>query len=381
MAKSNKASRKPVKPRPPRWVPRFQHGAPAAIFLLYAILWKAAPAMVPHLAQEDSWIEWLTVAVSGSASVAFALLASKRGFREGWFAWGLALFCFLVVGEELSWGQRLVGFVPPEIFLQKNYQEEANFHNLFNRDLGPKWMLVSLLAGWGLLLPVLRRAGAEKLFERWRVIEPPIALAPWFILSLVLLENYPLEMTAEYVELLAGVLFFVTAIPMLEPGRKTYLAVAVPFVAVTVAASYQTLQDTFGSKQKLACAVAETQALTAAIEGGAGLPQLFVRRSSDVRVYTAIGREYLKAEIVKALDSVTCDEVSKNPNRRLYALDPWGQPYWIYYERGEDRGSGTALFYSFGPNRRYDSPKGSIVGTDDIGSRSRPLRLETGLPE
>ena len=86
-------------------------------------------------------------------------------------------------------------------------------------------------------------------------------------------------------------------------------------------------------------------------------------------------------DIVKALDSVTCEGVSTNPNRRLFALDPWGQPYWIYYERSADKTSGTALFYSFGPNRRYDSPQGSIEGTDDIGTRSRPLSRDTHLPE
>jgi len=381
MAKSNKTSRKPVTPRPPRWVPWCQHGAPAAVFLVYVILWKAAPELVPQLGQEDSWIEWLTVAAFGSASVAFALVGMKRGWRDGWFAWGLALFCFLVAGEELSWGQRLVGFVPPEVFLQKNYQEEANFHNIFNKEMGPKWMLVFVLAGWGLLLPVLRRAGAEKLLERWRVIEPPIVLAPWFILDLVLLQYYPLEMTAEYNELIAGVLFLVTALPMLEFSRRTFLAVIAPLVAVAMAASYQVLQDVFGSPQKLACAEAETRALTAAIEGGASLPGLFVRRSIDFRVHSAIGREYLKAEIVQALDSVACEAVSTDPNRRRYALDPWGQPYWIYYERSGDRKSGTTLIYSFGPNRRYDSPEGAIAGTDDVGTRSRPLRLDTHLPE
>ncbi len=381
MAKSNKPSKRPRPPRPPRWVTWFQHAAPAAILLLYVILWKTSPESIPHLAQEDSWIEWLSVAAFGSASIAFALVGMKRGRRDGWFAWGLALFCFLVAGEEISWGQRLVGFVPPEVFLQKNYQEEANFHNIFNQQMGPKWMVVFVLAGWGLLLPVMRLAGAERLLERLRVIEPPIVLAPWFIFSLVLLQEYPLEMTAEYVELIGGLLFLVTAIPMLELSRRTTLAVGAPFVAVAVAASYLLLQDTFGSPQKLACAEAETRALTAAFESGASLPGLFVRRSNDFRVHSAIGMEFLEAEIVQALDSVTCEGVSKNPNRRRYALDPWGQPYWIYFKRGANRETGTALFYSFGPNRRYDSPEGSIDGTDDVGARSRPLKRDTGLPE
>jgi len=381
VAKSKKPSRMPVPPRTPRWVTWFQHGAPAAVFLLFGILWATAPKLVPHLAQEDSWIEWLTVAAFGSACVGFVLVGLKRGLRDGWFAWGLALFCFLVAGEEVSWGQRLVGFVPPQVFLEKNYQEEANFHNLFNQQMGPKWMLVVLLAGWGLLLPVLRRTVAGSLFERWRVIDPPIVLAPWFILGLVLNDQYPLEMTGEYVELIAGLLFLATAIPMIDLGRRAYLVLVAPLVAVAVAASYQNLQDIFGSEQKRACAEAEARALTAAIEGGAGLRPLFEHRAVDYRVHTAIQRGYLKAEIVEAFDSVACEGVSNDPNRRLFVLDPWGQPYWIFYERSADRDSGTALIYGFGPNRRYDSPHGKIEGTDDIGTRSRPLSLDTGLPE
>jgi len=359
----------------------FQHGAPAAIFLLYLFLWKTSPERVPQLGQEDSWIEWLTVAAFGSAGAAFALVGLKRGWRDGWFAWGLALFCFVVAGEEISWGQRLVGFVPPEVFLQKNYQEEANLHNIFNDQMGPKWMLVFVLAGWGLLLPVMKLAGAKTLLEQLRVIEPPIVLAPWFLVSLVLLQHYPLEMTAEYVELIGGLLFLATAIPLVERSRWAALAVIVPLVGAAAAAAYPALEAAFGSPNKLECAEAETRALTAAIEGGASLPGLFVRRSSDYRVHTSIEAGFLKREIVQSLDSVACEGVSKNPNRRRYALDPWGQPYWLYYVRGADRKSGTALFYSFGPNRRYDSPAGRLDGTDDVGSRSRPLMLDTHLPE
>jgi len=271
--------------------------------------------------------------------------------------------------------------VPPEVFLERNYQEEANFHNIFNQEMGPKWMLIFVLAGWGLIVPVLRLGGAGKLADRLKVIDPPIVLAPWFILALALLQDYPFEMTAEYVELIAGVLFLVTAIPLLELNRRTVLALAAPLVAVGAAASYQVLQDSFGSPQKLACALAETRAFVVAIENGAGQQGLFTRRSIDFRVYTTIQRSYLNADIVKALDSVACEGVSTNPNRRLFALDPWGQPYWIYYERSADKTSGTALFYSFGPNRRYDSPQGTIEGTDDIGTRSRPLMLDTHLPE
>lgn len=376
-----KSPKRPQRSVTPRWVPWLQHLAPASIFVLYLILWKISPDAIPHLAQEDSWIEWLTVIAFGSASVGFALVGAKRGWRDGWFAWGLALFCFVVAGEEISWGQRLFSFVPPEVFLQKNYQEEANFHNFFNREMGPKWMLVVVLAGWGLLLPVLRKGGAGNLLERLRVIEPPIVLAPWVVFALVLLEEYPFEMTAEYVELIAGMLFLVTAIPLLQPGRKTYLALGAPLVAVALAGLYLNLQGVLGSEGRHACAVAETRALAAAVDGGASLPRLIAKRSIDYRVHTTIQMGFLEPEIVASLDAVACEGVSTNPNRRRYALDPWGQPYWMYYERGAGSESGTALFYSFGPNRRYDSPRGRIDGTDDVGARSQPLKLDSRVPE
>jgi hypothetical protein len=380
MPDSKNAQPRRAAPRSPRWMPWVQHALPGSVFVLYWILWQTAPEWVPRLGQEDSWIEWATVAAFGSASVAFALIGLKRGFRDGWFAWGLALFCFLVAGEEVSWGQRLVGFVPPEIFLEKNYQEESNIHNLLAQFVEQSWMVIFLLATWGVLFPILRLA-ARKVFESLRVIEPPIALVPWSILGIILLRVYPLEMTAEYVELITGLLFLATAIPMLELSRRTYVALGVPVVAAIAAASYQNLQDTFGSPQKLACAEAETKALASAIEGGAGLPRLFGRRLVDIRVHTLIQDGYLKPEIIKSLDAVACEGVSKDPNRRRFALDPWGQPYWMYYERDRDGGSGTALFYSFGENRRYDSSGGKIEGTDDVGARSRPLSLATGLPE
>ncbi len=89
------------------------------------------------------------------------------------------------------------------------------------------------------------------------VIEPPIALAVWSVLGIILLRQYPLEMTAEYVELATGMIFLATAVPLLELSRRTYLALGLPAVVIFAAASYQNLQDTFGSPQKLACAEAD----------------------------------------------------------------------------------------------------------------------------
>jgi len=42
----------------------------------------------------------------------------------------IGLFFFLCFGEEISWGQRILGFETPESMKQLNVQEEANLHNM-----------------------------------------------------------------------------------------------------------------------------------------------------------------------------------------------------------------------------------------------------------
>lgn len=43
---------------------------------------------------------------------------------------GLALLFFFGAGEEISWGQRILGFQTPETLSEVNRQEEFNLHNL-----------------------------------------------------------------------------------------------------------------------------------------------------------------------------------------------------------------------------------------------------------
>lgn len=83
---------------------------------------------------EDGFIEWMTV-----LAVLIMLVTSTRrfinlsGHRSKLFLMILAAFtflCFFVAGEELSWGQRLLGRKSSEFFARYNSQKETNFHNL-----------------------------------------------------------------------------------------------------------------------------------------------------------------------------------------------------------------------------------------------------------
>ncbi len=86
------------------------------------------------LLQEDGVIEWAQFACFVAAAVAAAGVARFR-FRAGhrWQAvlfTGLALAMLLATGEEVSWGQRIVGLETPEVFRASNKQQEISLHNI-----------------------------------------------------------------------------------------------------------------------------------------------------------------------------------------------------------------------------------------------------------
>jgi hypothetical protein len=82
---------------------------------------------------EDGLAEWLQFLAYAGATL-FAVRVAWRRRREfpglrclGWVL--LAIFCFLMAGEEISWGERITGF-GLETVRQINAQEETNIHNI-----------------------------------------------------------------------------------------------------------------------------------------------------------------------------------------------------------------------------------------------------------
>lgn len=83
---------------------------------------------------EDGPIEWFTVALLlGLCLICLRRLASLRGAKPKLFLFGLlggAAVFFFGAGEEIAWGQRLLGFSTPETIQQFNTQNEFTLHNL-----------------------------------------------------------------------------------------------------------------------------------------------------------------------------------------------------------------------------------------------------------
>jgi hypothetical protein len=114
--------------------------APIIILLLFAALalWQIfAPESMHWWADEDSIFEYGTALLYGACSYIFIQMARKGSFpAQSFRLLGRAILvfgavaCFVVMGEEVSWGQRIIGFDTPEAWAEKNYQQETTLHNL-----------------------------------------------------------------------------------------------------------------------------------------------------------------------------------------------------------------------------------------------------------
>jgi hypothetical protein len=349
-------------------------------FLLLAgmlILAEHQRGTFERLLQEDGWAEWATFLAFGAAAWVGlrGYRAARRSGLERFCVLGLALFCVFVAGEEISWGQRLLGFRPPNFFLEKNYQQEANLHNLLKNILDTRFVVMAIALGYGVIAPYLARLKVLP-----AALAPAASLAPWFAAVAWLEFSYPYELVGELAELMLGLLLLVDLClrtagqEALDPNavsptratsgptRAAQLQLAALFFALFVAPLNDALLGLNAEGNAAAAREDLTTLRDRLIEGEVAKPRLLRKKRVHKRMYTAVRAGYL------ALDA-----------KRHY-LDPWNNPYWVAYQRGDDGQGGTLLLYSFGPNRRRDVPlseteregtldgvQEAVLGGDDIG--------------
>ncbi len=154
------------------------------------------------------WIQFWSLFVAWAVMVRLAMI--HRSAR--WFFAILAAACFYVSMEEISWGQRLLGFSSPEFFRANNLQGETNLHNFLTGPYSTRLKahitsaLAACLATYGLLYPLalsLRSSMAVWINTRG-LAAPPLYLSPFFVAAAVL-ELSPFGFNeAEVAELLVG---------------------------------------------------------------------------------------------------------------------------------------------------------------------------------
>ena len=99
--------------------------------LIFGYLLAADPGLFDVLMMEDSLAEWLSAVwllLAGLALLTTARRERNVRLRWVWVLGGAALL--FSAGEEISWGQRILGVATPEFLLGVNDQQELNVHNI-----------------------------------------------------------------------------------------------------------------------------------------------------------------------------------------------------------------------------------------------------------
>ncbi len=279
--------------------------------------------------------------------------------------------------EEISWGQRLIGYRPPRYFLAHNFQQELNIHNVFSTHVRVL-ALKAVILGYGVLLPLASIATpVRRHLTRLRVVSPPAALS--FGLSYALYEWYPWKYTGETVELLLGLGFLfasmVVAHDLPRPasreqrviGPRLSLAWASALGLGFLNSSYAHLARR-AAPEYLTLAVAETKALRQdfVTMARANRKKLITRCNLHNRVYS-YEKNYRRSYLAKGVYAGLTDK-GLPVERAEFFLDPWNSPYWIRdYCDPDDPRLRSVFVYSFGPNRRRESSASEIRG-DDVGA-------------
>lgn len=319
--------------------------------------------------QEDQYLEWATFwgfIVAGGIYLLSAWQQFSTSRQLPWFVFGLSLFCFLVAMEEISWGQRLLGYKPPDFFLAENFQQELNLHNVVDTSLR-KLVLQIILLGYGVILSAASIwPPVARLLVRLRVVAPSPMLIVSFLAMFVVYNWYPWSHTGEWVELTMAYGFAYAALFGRESVRSLTKNTLIVFASIWVLSALTVTVVRYAhavDPERLELARQELDALAKDFASG----RVRTRCGIHKRLYTFV-QQYRQPYLLQGEFSRLL-QINGDDARAEYLLDPWNSPYWI---RHKCSGGREAKFvYSFGPDRSRDSSDWEIgdedAGGDDIG--------------
>ena len=134
--------------------------------------------------RENIPVEPLTAALFAISGLTLFLAAAAAG--RGWlrrFYILAGLGALFVAGEEVSWGQHIFGFVPPDFLVAANEQKETNLHNTV--ALSPiYWFLYNAILPWCYLAPI-----AAFVVRKYRLGPLPLP-SLWLVFFFALAANF-----------------------------------------------------------------------------------------------------------------------------------------------------------------------------------------------
>ncbi|MFW2404372.1 MAG: hypothetical protein ACN4GT_06355 [Gammaproteobacteria bacterium] len=318
--------------------------------------------------QEDEYLEWMSFWAFFVAGLVYLRRAFDDGFSlfDDWFTLGLAAFCLFVAFEEISWGQRIFGYRPPEYFLESNFQQELNLHNVVDTDLR-KLAVKLVIFGYGVALPLLLLIPPlSRLLGSAGIVSPPATLSPAFLITGIIQVTYPLKFTGEWIELMLGLCFLFSALAIPRHGesestQNRLRAVALSsllIVALGVASSTATYLQRDRDPANVTAAHVELLALKRDFTSGRVRNRCGVHK----RLYT-FAEQYQQRSLYSG-EFATLAAQGLPEQRATYLLDPWNYAYWIRDNCATGNHERMTYLYSFGPNQRRDSTKWEIRGDD-----------------
>lgn len=338
--------------------------------------------------QEDEYLEWATVWAFLFATALFAVASVERyrtEKRNPWFLVCLSAFCFVFAMEEISWGQRILGFRPPTYFLDQNFQQELNYHNIIEKDFR-KLLLKVLILAYGFLLPILALEQATKRWvDKLAFVAPPTILIIPFSVTAAFYHIYPLQFTGEVTELAFGFGLMFSALLYISETNSTFWQwwsgklemLGNPFATVGLLTvvifvigigNATVARHNFSSDPHvLETARMETHAIATDMAAlYRANKQGVVTRCKDHRRMNGLATR-LRTDYLYTSEFASLVQKGMSEERAQYFIDPWNSPYWIRHECLSTDGVERVLIYSFGPNRKRDSSPGKLSG-DDIGT-------------
>jgi hypothetical protein len=153
----------PVTPRPRR-VLMWSSLCGLTVVILY-LMHAHLGVKMPFLFKKEALLEDLSfvlyllsaAACAGAALRIRTQTAVARHRLLGLFYLMCAAAFFIVAGEEISWGQRMLGIETPEALVELNYQQETNVHNFLPKSaldamtrLVAAVFLIGVFVMWGL---------------------------------------------------------------------------------------------------------------------------------------------------------------------------------------------------------------------------------------
>jgi hypothetical protein len=145
------------------------------------------PGFFKRTIEEDRLVEWLQFGLLLVAGP-FFLLVGVRLIRAGRTRFGvlylaIAIGVFFVAGEEISWGQRILGLHTPEDLAAVNSQREISVHNIYS--LHAAFIHAVMLGGaYGTIAPLVKlatSAGPRRSAGLGQLFVPPLCLVPAFL--------------------------------------------------------------------------------------------------------------------------------------------------------------------------------------------------------